>query len=98
MENFIDWLFSSFMSVIETLTWNTVDLIRGIFDGNYLGDFDANDFIINLSLFSDTPILTTNLYDFLLLIFSMLYTVVFVVVVWKIIKKIIVKITGWKKW
>lgn len=96
MDNFIEWIFNSFYSFIATITTQTVNLIDNII--NDVSSKGLADFDINLVLFSDTSILSTNGYDLLALFFSIFYSVIFIVIVWKIIKKIFVKITGWKKW
>lgn len=96
MENFINWLADNFYNLLLELTDNTVGIINKILnniDGRSLADYD-----INLVLFSDTPILVTDLDQLLMVFFSIFYTVVFVVCVWKIIKKVFRKITGWTKW
>ena len=96
MEQFIQWLVSSFGNFIETITAETVDLIDMII--NNVAQKGLIDYDINLVLFSDTPILITNGYDLITLFFSIFYSVIFVVIVYKIIKKVFVKITGWKRW
>lgn len=96
MESFITWLYDSFVDLIVSLTSRTIDIITmpiEILTGSDLFDYD-----INLVLFSDTPILTTNAYELLLLFFSIFYSIIFVVIVYKIIKKVVVKITRWNKW
>lgn len=98
MENFIYWLYNNFVSLIMTLSNLTADLIKYAFENAFSGLDTLNDMTFNLTLFSDIPIITTNVYDVLLLTFSIFYTIMFVVIVYKIIKKVIVKITGWNKW
>ena len=97
MTNFIEWLYESFSNFISVLSGMTVSLIDDAF-GGYSGDFNLTELDINLSLFSAIPILSTNVYDLLLLVFSIFYTVVFVVIIYKIIKKVLVTITRWNKW
>ncbi len=98
MVNFIEWLFVSFSDLIASMSGNTVLFVQNTMNSNaeydvYLGEID-----IKLTLFSDTPILSTNVFDLLLLVFSVFYTVVFVVIIYKIIKKVLVTITRWNKW
>ena len=97
MINFIEWLYDSFKSFINILSYNTVEFISNAF-GSYSGDYDLMGLDFNLVLFSETPILSTNVYDLLLLVFSIFYTTVFVVIIYKIIKKVLVTITRWNKW
>ncbi len=98
MVNFIEWLVGSFSDLIASMSGNTVLFIQNTMNSYaeydiYLGDLD-----FNLALFSAIPILSTNVYDLLLLVFSIFYTVVFVVIIYKIIKKVLVTITRWNKW
>ena len=97
MRDFITWLRHNFIEFIADLSASTVRMVDNVFrhngDANTIADFD-----INLVLFSETPILSTNLYDFLLLAFGTFYTIMFVVIVYKIIKKVLVTITRWNKW
>lgn len=97
MVDFIEWLYDSFASFISVLSDRTVSLIQIAF-GAYVGDYNLIEMDFNLVLFSDTPILSTNVFDMLLLVFSVFYTVVFVVIIYKIIKKVLVTITRWHKW
>ena len=97
MVNFISWLYESFSDFIAALSVYTVSMIQEAFS-SYVGDFNLTGLDINLALFSDTPILSTNVYDLLLLVFSIFYTTVFVVIIYKIIKKVLVTITRWNKW
>lgn len=98
MVDFIEWLVNNFSNFISVLSGMTVNLIDNAFGAYFSGDFHLNGLDINLVLFSETPILTTNLYDFLLLVFSTFYTIMFVVIVYKIIKKVLITITRWNKW
>lgn len=95
MEDFIAWLFNSFKYVIMELTSGTLNLIDDIFNNMFEGNDGLSQMSFNLSLFSDIPILTTNVYDFLLIVFSILYTVIFVVIVWKIMKWIFKSVFKW---
>ena len=97
MIDFIYWLYDSFSGFIILLSERTVTLINSAF-GSFSGNYDLMELDFNLTLFSDTPILSTNVYDFLLLVFGIFYTTVFVVIVYKIIKKVLVTITRWNKW
>ena len=98
MIDFIEWLVNNFSSFIGVLSGMTVNLIDNAFGAYFSGDFHLNGLDINLALFSETPILSTNVYDLLLLVFSIFYTTVFVVIIYKIIKKVLVTITRWNKW
>ncbi len=98
MVNFIEWLVNNFSDFISVLSGMTLNLIDNAFGAYFSGDFTLYELNINLSLFSETPILSTNVYDLLLLVFSVFYTVVFVVIIYKIIKKVLVTITRWNKW
>ena len=98
MVNFINWLYHSFVEFISILSSSTANFIQTSMLNFGEIDNDLTDLNINLALFSETPILTTNVYDMLLLVFSIFYTVMFVVIIYKIIKKVLVKITGWHRW
>ncbi len=98
MVDFIEWLVNNFSNFISVLSGMTLNLIDNAFDAYFSGDFTLHELNINLSLFSDTPILSTNVFDLLLLVFSVFYTVVFVVIIYKIIKKVLVTITRWNRW
>lgn len=52
------------------------------------------DYDINLVLFSEMPILATNLYDLTSLFFTFFYSVFFIVLLYKISKKIIKSVLG----
>lgn len=56
------------------------------------------DFDINIVLFSDTPILATNLYDLTSLFFTFFYSVFFIVLLYKVTKKVIRSVFGVIKW
>ncbi len=98
MVNFIEWLVNNFSDFISVLSGMTLNLIDNAFGAYFRGDFLLHELDINLALFSAIPILSTNVYDLLLLVFSVFYTVVFVVIIYKIIKKVLVTITRWNRW
>lgn len=88
-------IFNVLASLIYDLTNSTVDLISGAVI-NY--GKDLIEYNINIVLFSDTPILATNLEDLTALFFAFFYSVFFIVLLYKVTKKVIKSIFGVLKW
>lgn len=88
-------IFNLLSNIIDDLVYFTVEkLINYVFGSNMLGSKHLYEIDFNLSLFSDTPIFTTNMYDLLILFFTIFYTMFFIILLYKLTKKFIVSVFG----
>lgn len=86
-------IFNLLFSIINELSYNTVNLIGEVFTDGGSG-LTLSNIDFNLSLFSDNPIISTNLWDLLLLFFTIFYSMFFIVLLYKVTKKFITMIFG----
>lgn len=87
-------IFYLIMNIVTGLSNWTVNTMDHIFvdvgyDGLSLGDID-----FNLTLFSDNPIISTNMWDLLSLFFTIFYTMFFIILLYKATKKFITMVFG----
>lgn len=81
--------------IVLSLADNTVILINSIFMNFSSGNLgDLVDIPFNLILFSDTPIVSMNLYDLLVIFFTIFYSMFFIVLLYKATKKFINMVFG----
>lgn len=95
-------MFESIFSVLYGLINGLVDgtinvLINPVFE-NFSDGSGLQAIQVNLSLFSETPIISTNLYDLITMFFTIFYSMFFIVLLYKVSKKIIKSIFGVLKW
>lgn len=88
-----DGIFTILYDIIWALSINTVTLINNVFGSFNDGD-TLYDLQFNLSLFSESPIISTNLFDIILLFFTIFYSMFFIILLYKVTKKIIKKVFG----
>lgn len=90
-------IFTIIYGFINELVSGTIDiLINPVVTS--VADKGLIDYDINIVLFSETPILATNLYDLTSLFFTFFYSVFFIVLLYKVTKKVIRSIFGVLKW
>jgi len=88
-------IFNLLSGIIDDLVYFTVDkLIAYVYDNNYLTSSSLSDTDLNLTLFSDNPIISTNMYDFLILFFTIFYSMFFIILLYKATKKFITMVFG----
>lgn len=90
-----------FLRIFEIITDIVTDLVMGIvsvfYNANYGYFGEQSDFFerpVNISLFSETPIFTTNMADLLLFITTTIFVVFILRLLWKGTKKFINMIFG----
>lgn len=91
-------IFSLLYDIVAELATETTNLISYIFGDFFKGNNDLGGMEFNLSLFSETPIFTTTVYDFLLLFFTIFYIMFFIILLYKVSKKVIKSVFGVLKW
>lgn len=85
-------IFNILTQLLNELVDKTLYLIESPFQ--YLFGENLDGIPINILIFSETPIFTTDLHTLLLLFFSIFYSMFFIVLLYKVTKKIIKKVFG----
>lgn len=80
-------------NIVSGIVDFTLALIIAII-ANIPPGIDLHDIPFNLTLFSETPIIASNVYDILIMFFTIFYSMFFIVLLYKVTKKIIKKVFG----
>lgn len=85
-------IFRLLKSIIFELVHGTVGLFDYVFQGMAWELLENYNF--NLTLFSDTPIISMNMFELLSIVFTIFYSMFFIVLLYKATKKFINMVFG----